>query len=79
MSNRSPSCISEKEMSNIYHICDKLFDSIHFVSFYIYLAIHGDCVSCPEQNLFGHETWLGTQEPANPRFLSLDSYILSRM
>lgn len=35
VSNKSPSCGFEKEISNIYHLCDKLFGNIHFVSFYI--------------------------------------------
>ena len=45
-------------MSKICHICDKLLDSTFFLN--IYLAIPKDCVSYPEQDLFGYGIWLGT-------------------
>lgn len=40
MSNESPSRIFEKEMSNIYHICDKLFDRIHLLCLFFHIVSH---------------------------------------
>lgn len=69
MSNKNPLCIFEKGRSNIYHMPDKLFDSICCVSFYIYLAIPRDCMSCPEQSHFWIWDMVGDSEVRQPQVL----------